>query len=127
MARRIAVGSKWRCFVVGLAVILILISGANDPLLRQKEAILRKALFDLREQIDNYTLGKEKSPQKLDALVAAGYLKEIPVDPFTGSNQTWVPVTEHIAMSIDQTETGITDVHSGSNAIGRDGTSYATW
>ena len=127
MARRTQVGNKWRYSVVGLAAILILISGTTDPPLRQREAILRKAFFDLREQIDNYSLVKEKSPQTLDDLVAAGFLKEIPADPFTGSNQTWVPVTEDIAMSIDQRETGITDVHSGSKAVAADGTPYATW
>jgi general secretion pathway protein G len=131
MARRTVVGrTAARCLPV---IILIAFLGMTscvseeEGLLRSKERVLKQDLFVLREQIDNYTLDEEKAPQSLQDLVATGYLKEIPSDPFTGSNKTWVPVTEDIAMSIDQTETGITDVHSGSNAIASDGTPYASW
>src|SRR5262245_32003094 len=99
----------------------------SKSVIRAKESVLKQDLFTLREQIDNYTLDKEKAPQSLEDLVTAGYLKLIPKDPMTGSTETWVPVTEDIAMSIDQTETGITDVHSGSNAIASDGTAYSSW
>lgn len=99
----------------------------TKSVIRAKESVLKQDLFTLREQIDNYTLDKEKAPQSLEDLVTAGYLKIIPKDPMTGSAETWVPVTEDIAMSIDQTETGITDVHSGSNATGTDGTQYSSW
>jgi general secretion pathway protein G len=99
----------------------------TKSVIRAKESVLKQDLFTLREQIDNYTLDKEKAPQSLEDLVSAGYLKLIPKDPMTGSAETWVPVTEDIAMSIDQTETGITDVHSGSNAVGSDGTPYGSW
>jgi general secretion pathway protein G len=114
-------------FLIALLAFPRMISCEGDRILKSKERVLKQDLFVLREQIDNYTLDKEKAPQSLQDLVAAGYLKEIPSDPFTGSNRTWVPVTEDIAMSIDQTETGITDVHSGSNAVGSDGTPYASW
>ena len=99
----------------------------TQSVIRAKESVLKQDLFTLREQIDNYTLDKEKAPQSLDDLVSAGYIKHIPKDPFTNSPETWVPVTEDVAMSIDQTETGITDVHSGSNAIATDGTPYSSW
>jgi len=99
----------------------------SKSVIRAKESVLKQDLFTLREQIDNYTLDKEKAPQSLEDLVTAGYLKLIPKDPMTGSTETWVPVTGDIAMSIDQTETGITDVHSGSNAIASDGTAYSSW
>jgi general secretion pathway protein G len=92
-----------------------------------KESVLKQDLFTLREQIDNYTLDKEKAPQSLEDLVTAGYLKHLPKDPFTGSSETWVPVTEDVAMSIDQTDTGITDVHSGSNLTASDGSAYSSW
>src|SRR5438477_254513 len=99
----------------------------TKSVIRAKEAVLKQDLFTLREQIDNYTLDKEKTPQSLEDLVTAGYLKHMPKDPFTSSTETWVPVTEDVAMSIDQTETGITDVHSGSGAVGSDGTPYSSW
>ena len=99
----------------------------TKSVIRAKETVLKQDLFTLREQIDNYTLDKEKAPQSLEDLVTAGYLKVIPKDPMTGSAETWVPVTEDVAMSIDQTETGISDVHSGSSAMGTDGTQYSSW
>jgi len=59
--------------------------------------------------------------------VAAGYLRDIPIDPMTNSNQTWHTVMEDVLMSVDQTEPGIFDVKSGSDKTGLDGTPYADW
>jgi len=79
--------------------------------------------------ISQYTLDKQKAPQSLDDLVTAGYLKQLPVDPTSGRSDTWVPDQEQdTIMSIDETDQGgIIDVHTGSQAIGSDGTAYNTW
>jgi len=98
----------------------------GDGVVGSKERILKQDLFTLREQIDNYTIDKEKPPQSLRDLVVAGYLKKIPKDPFTGSETTWIAMRESIAGN-NRAEAGITDVHSGSNASGCDGTPYASW
>ncbi len=45
----------------------------------------------------------------------SGYLKSIPVDPVTHSNTTWVPTMDDTLQSVDQTDPGMTDVHSGSD------------
>jgi general secretion pathway protein G len=92
-----------------------------------KEAVLKEDLHVLRQQIDAYTNDKEKAPQSLDDLVQAGYMKSIPMDPMTHSNTTWVTVTDDTVQSLDQTEPGITDVHSGSGENGTDGQPYSTW
>jgi general secretion pathway protein G len=92
-----------------------------------KEAVLKEDLHVLRQQIDAYTNDKEKAPQSLDDLVSAGYLKEIPMDPMTHSNTTWVTVTDDSVQSLDQTDPGITDVHSGSSEPGSDGRAYSEW
>jgi general secretion pathway protein G len=92
-----------------------------------KEAVLKEDLHVLRQQIDAYTNDKEKAPQSLDDLVQAGYLKEIPMDPMTHSNTTWVTSTDDSIQSLDQTESGITDVHSGSSEPGSDGRPYSEW
>ena len=130
-ANRSAAGFTLIELMIVVLIISILMSIAapiyTQSVIRAKEAVLRQDLFTLREQIDNYTLDKEKAPQSLEDLISAGYLKRLPKDPFTNSTETWVPVTEDIAMSIDQTETGITDVHSGSSAVGSDGTQYSSW
>ncbi len=92
-----------------------------------KEAALREDLRTMRSAIDSYTVDKQKAPQALDDLVQAGYLKSMPVDPFTQRSDTWVPVQDDILSGIDQTEPGISDVHSGAQLNGSDGTNYSTW
>ena len=92
-----------------------------------KEAVLKEDLHVMRNAIDSYTMDKQKAPQSLDDLVQAGYLREIPQDPMTHSRETWVTTTDDTLESIDQTEPGINDVHSGSQEVGTDGQAYSTW
>jgi general secretion pathway protein G len=92
-----------------------------------KEAVLREDLHTMRSAIDSYTVDKQKAPQSLDDLVQGGYLKAMPKDPFTNRTDTWMPVQEDTLMSLDQTQSGINDVHSGSQQTASDGTSYSTW
>jgi competence protein ComGC len=56
----------------------------------QREQKLKDDLFMLRSAIDGYTINRQAEPQSLDDLVTAGYLKEVPVDPFTGRKDTWI-------------------------------------
>jgi general secretion pathway protein G len=92
-----------------------------------REAVLKEDLHVLRDAIDSYTNDKNKAPQALDDLVTAGYLKSIPVDPVTHSSDTWVPTMDDTLQSVDQTDPGMTDVHSGSEQAGSDGQPYNTW
>jgi general secretion pathway protein G len=92
-----------------------------------KEAVLRTDLHVMRAAIDSYTVDKSKAPQSLDDLVQSGYLKVMPKDPFTNRTDTWIPVQEDTLMSLDQTEPGIDDVHSGAQMTASDGSSYNTW
>ena len=91
------------------------------------EAVLKADLYEMRRAIDSYTVDKQKAPQTLDDLVQSGYLKTMPVDPMTKRSDTWMPVQEDTLMSLDQTESGIDDVHSGAQLTAADGTSYSTW
>lgn len=117
--------------MIVIFIILILMAIAvprfEASVVRAREATLRTDLKTLRDCIDAYTLDKERAPQSLDDLVSAGYLREIPVDPFTRQRDTWVTVQEDLYSSIDQTEPGITDVHSGASGTGTDGTPYSSW
>jgi general secretion pathway protein G len=92
-----------------------------------KEAVLKEDLHVMRNAIDSYTMDKQKAPQSMDDLVQSGYLREIPKDPMTHSSETWVTATDDTLESIDQTEPGINDVHSGSQEVGTDGQAYSTW
>jgi general secretion pathway protein G len=98
----------------------------NRSITRAKEAVLRQDLFTLRQVISQYTLDKQKAPQSLDDVIAAGYLKQVPIDPMT--NQTsWTTDQEDSLMAVDQQEPGIVDVHSSSNQTASDGTAYSSW
>jgi len=114
--------------VISLIVILISIAVPvyNNSILRAKEATLRQDLFTLRDVISQYTLDKKKAPQALEDLKSAGYIREIPKDPFTGE-ANWTTEQEDSQMAVDQTEPGIVDVHSASSLIGTDGTAYSSW
>jgi general secretion pathway protein G len=96
--------------------------------LRQaREAVLKEDLHVLRTAIDSYTADKQKAPQSLDDLIQDGYLKSIPEDPMTHSKDTWVTNTSDTLSSVDQTDPGIDDIHSGSQDTGTDGQPYASW
>ena len=92
-----------------------------------REAVLKEDLHVMRDAIDSYTNDKDKAPQSLDDLVTAGYLKALPLDPVTHSTSTWVPTMDDTLQNVDQTEPGLTDVHSGSDQQGSDGQPYSTW
>ena len=92
-----------------------------------REAVLREDLHILRAAIDSYTMDKQKAPQSLDDLVQEGYLKIIPEDPMTHSATTWVTDSSDALHSLDQTDPGIYDIHSGSQESGSDGQAYSTW
>ena len=92
-----------------------------------REAVLKEDLHVLRDAIDSYTSDKQKAPQSLDDLIQDGYLKTIPDDPMTHSKDTWVTDSSDALHSLDQTDPGIDDVHSGSQESGSDGQAYSTW
>ena len=118
--------------IIVISIMLILISIAaplyRTSIIRSKEAVLRDDLFTLRSLIDQHTVDKQEAPQSLEDLVSAGYLRQIPVDPFTGSRETWEVVFEEDVLSNpDQKAAGITDVHSGSGLRSLTGDLYNTW
>ncbi len=117
--------------LIVMSIVTILLSLAipvyQRAIMRAKEAVLHNNLFTIRQVIDEYTYDKQKAPQSLQDLVQEGYLREVPMDPMTDSNTTWRIVMEDAMQSVDQTEPGIFDVHSGSDKNALDGTAYADW
>lgn len=92
-----------------------------------REAVLKEDLHVMRTAIDSYTMDKQKAPQSLDDLIQDGYLRSIPEDPMTKSTSTWNTDSSDAYASVDQTEPGINDVHSGSQDTGADGRPYSEW
>ena len=117
--------------MVVIAIMSILMGIAaglyNRSITRSKEAALKQDLFTMRQAINQFTLDKERAPTSLDELVSAEYLRMVPVDPMT-NQKDWVPQYEDVVLSPDQTGTGITDVHSGSDQVSPfEGTPYSSW
>ncbi len=92
-----------------------------------REAVLREDLQTMRAAIDSYTMDKQKAPQSLDDLVQDGYLRSVPEDPMTHSKDTWVTDQSQAMYSLDETDPGIDDVHSGSDETGSNGQPYSSW
>lgn len=117
--------------IIVMTIVSILVSMAvpmyQKSILRTRESVLRNNLFTLRQVIDEYTYDKQKAPQSLQDMVTDGYLRQIPEDPITGSNQTWKVIMEDALTSVNQTEPGIFDVRSGSDKTSLEGTPYAEW
>ncbi len=117
--------------MVVMAIIITIVSIAvpayQKSILRAKESVLKNNLFTLRTVIDEYTYDKQKAPQSLDDLVKEGYLREVPLDPITGRNDTWKTIMEEAMTSVNQTEPGIYEVKSGSDKTSLDGSPYSEW
>jgi general secretion pathway protein G len=117
--------------MIVMAIILILATiGAGryeQALIRAHEAALHQDLFVIRNAIDQYTADKEAAPTSLDDLVRAGYLREIPTDPMT-RQKDWNTENSELLLSPEQTSSGITDVHSTSDAVSPfETTPYSSW
>ena len=130
-ARRGLRGFTFVELMVVVTIIVILITIAipvyQKSIIRTKESVLRNNLFTMRQVIDNYTYDKQKAPQSLQDLVSEGYLREVPLDPMTGSNQTWKTVLEDAGQAVDQNNPGVFDVKSGSDKSSLDGSAYSDW
>jgi len=113
----------------GLAFILLLtIQGGIGCLYLKRsgqEDGLRQALSVLRSEIAQFTADHQRGPAFLEDLVASGYLKEIPIDPITGRNDTWT--IETVGDEWAWGMSAIVNVHSGSASLDSDGRPYSSW
>lgn len=103
----------------------------RQAMVRAKESVLKHDLWVMRDVIDQFFTDQGRYPADLEELVSFGYLRKIPVDPMTGSAETWVVDYESLAEddydSPEQQERGVTDVSSGSGGRALDGSWYADW
>ncbi len=117
--------------MIVMAVIAVLMSVAlpiyTRSIQRSKESVLKNNLFTLRTVIDEYTYDKQKAPQTLQDLVSDGYLRQVPMDPITGNNESWKLIMEDATNTVNQTQPGIFDVRSGSDLTSLEGTPYSEW
>jgi general secretion pathway protein G len=87
-----------------------------------REVTLRQDLRQVRVAIDQFRADQMHYPQTLDDLVTRGYLRSVPVDPMTGSAETW-----HLDAAPGAGAGTVANLHSGATGVGQDGSSYASW
>jgi general secretion pathway protein G len=117
--------------LIGVAVVLLMLSAFGGHAIRKtlaaqkraKEVVLQQHLWVMRRAIDYYTIDKGKPPRSLEDLVTDGYLREIPADPFTGSNKTWI-VQKQATPAGQESELGVADFHSGAPGADRSDKPY---
>ena len=115
--------------MIVISIIIILAAIAlpqyQKTIMHARETVLRDDLYKMRSLLDQYAADKGKLPQSLDDLVSSGYVRELPVDPFTGQKD-WAASTGDDPNS-SEGEQGVTDVHSASSEVSSEGTPYSEW
>lgn len=97
---------------------------------RAREAALRETLVVVRDAIDKFHGDTGRYPESLEELVSQRYLRTLPIDPVSGSSETWIllppPIDPAALTDPADTEaaTGIWDIRSGA---GGDEQPYAQW
>ena len=115
--------------MIVISIIIILASIAlpqyQRTITHTRETVLRDNLFKMRSLLDQFAADKGRLPQSLDELVSEGYMREVPVDPFTGQKD-WALTTGEDPNSSEGGQ-GVTDVHSASAETSTEGTPYSEW
>jgi general secretion pathway protein G len=86
---------------------------------RAKETALHQSLNVVRDAIDKYHADKDKFPATLDELVEQRYLRQVPVDPISGSKDGW-----DLLPPPDDAAGGIADLRSTAEGNDEAGVAY---
>jgi general secretion pathway protein G len=113
--------------VISIIIILaaITLPQYQKTIMATREAVLKDDLRKFRTLIDQFAADKGRLPQSLDEMVSEGYMREVPVDPFTGQKD-WAVNMGDDPNSLTG-ESGMTDVHSSSSETSSEGTAYSEW
>jgi general secretion pathway protein G len=95
--------------------------------IKAREAVLREDLYNFRSTIDQFEADQGKYPDSLQELVEKKYLRDIPKDPFTGKNDSWITVAPPPPPDEKEVKGSIYDVHSGSKLVGTNNIPYNEW
>jgi general secretion pathway protein G len=113
--------------VISIIIILaaITLPQYQKTIMHTREAVLKDDLRKMRTLIDQFAADKGRLPQSLDELVSEGYMREVPLDPFTGQKD-WAITSGDDPNSLTG-ESGMTDIHSASAETSSEGTAYSEW
>jgi len=110
--------------VIAIISILATIAAPSfqRSVIRAREASLRNSLFVLRDVLDQYYADHGDYPESLEVLTQKKYIRAVPKDPFTMSDETWILIAPE-----GEGLSGIYDIHSGSDKISLYGMPYNEW
>ena len=113
--------------VISIIIILasITLPQYQKTIMHTRETVLRDDLRKMRSLIDQFAADKGRLPQSLDELASSGYMREVPIDPFTGQKD-WA-ITNGEDPNSSEGEQGMIDVHSASADVSTEGTAYSEW
>src|SRR5215217_9512419 len=80
--------------VISIIIILasITLPQYQKTIMHTRETVLKDDLRKMRSLIDQFAADKGRLPQSLDELVSEGYMRDVPIDPFTGQKD-WAITT----------------------------------
>lgn len=120
----------------------IAVPSYKTGLIKAREAVLSENLYGIRSAIDQYYADNGRYPDLLKDLVDKKYLRDIPKDPMTNRNDSWItvapaadtvskpasgPLQAASATAAPPPQGSLYDVRSGSNLIGTNGVPYNEW
>lgn len=105
----------------------IAIPSYRHALQKAKEAVLAENLWTMRDLIQQYYVDKGEYPPSLEELASAGYIKQIPRDPFLGEAEWEEVIEEPTEFDDPLANTGIIDVRSLAAGVGSNGVPYSEW
>jgi general secretion pathway protein G len=110
--------------LVVLAIIALMLSIALPRYFHSvdvaKETILADNLHATRATIDKFYGDTGSYPDSLEQLVEKNYLRAVPVDPITESDQTWIIIPPPAGANGK-----VYNIHSGAAGMNRSGKPYA--
>lgn len=97
---------------------------------RARETALKETLAVTRDAIDKFHADNDRYPSNLEELVSKRYLRKLPTDPLTDSNDTWTLLPPPAASDgtldtgLDGLSGGVWDLRSGALVEGK---TYEQW
>jgi general secretion pathway protein G len=109
--------------LVVMAVIALLLTIVTPryfaSLDKSRDIALQENLKIVRVTLDKFNADKGRFPDTLEELVDKKYLRDVPVDPVTGTSLTWI-----LDQAIGEDESGIQNIRSGAAGLAYDGRRY---
>lgn len=98
--------------LVVLSIISLLILIVSPRYLHKvdeaRRETLQQQLHTMRQMLDDYHADHNHYPRDLQSLVTEGYLRDLPIDPYTERSDSWTLIYDS-----DPDGSGIRDIRSG--------------